>query len=45
MDPWERPYIYRSPGQENPTGFDLLTLGADGGPGGQGEDADVNNWE
>lgn len=45
LDPWSRPYIYRFPGQENPHGFDLLSLGADGSPGGEGEDADVKGWE
>ncbi len=44
-DPWNRPYIYRSPGSENPQGYDLLTLGADGVPGGEGEDADITSWE
>ena len=41
LDPWKQPYIYRSPGEQNPSGFDLLTLGRDGKPGGEGEDADV----
>lgn len=41
-DPWGRPYIYRSPGTDNPTSFDLETLGADGAPGGEGEDADLS---
>jgi len=45
MDPWDRPYIYESPGEHNPTSFDLLTLGRDGLPGGQEEDADITNWE
>ncbi len=44
-DPWNRPYLYRSPGIENPQGYDLLTLGADGVPGGEGEDADIMSWE
>ena len=42
MDPWGRPYAYRSPGQQNPSGFDLVTLGRDGQPGGQDEDADLS---
>lgn len=25
--------------------FDLLSLGADGQPGGEGEAADINSWE
>jgi general secretion pathway protein G len=41
LDPWGRPYIYRSPGEKNPNGYDLLTYGRDGKPGGQGEDADI----
>ncbi len=41
LDPWQRPYIYRSPGERNKTGFDLMTLGRDGKPGGDGEDADL----
>lgn len=45
LDPWDRPYIYRSPGEENPRSYDLLTLGADGIPGGEDEDADITSWE
>lgn len=44
-DPWKRPYVYRSPGGENALGYDLLTLGRDGVPGGDGEDADVTSWK
>jgi len=44
-DPWERPYIYLSPGQVNPQGYDLLTYGADGKPGGENEDADIMSWK
>ncbi|WP_148716366.1 type II secretion system major pseudopilin GspG [Chitinolyticbacter meiyuanensis] len=39
-DPWDRPYVYKRPG-ENGREFDLLTLGADGKAGGSGEDADI----
>ena len=45
LDPWGNPYIYLSPGEVNPRGYDLLSLGADGAPGGEGEDADVLSWE
>lgn len=38
-DPWGRPYVYRSPA---PGGFELLSLGKDGEPGGEGLDADLN---
>jgi len=40
-DPWDRAYSYRSPGERNPNGYDLLTLGRDGKAGGKGEDADL----
>lgn len=40
IDPWGHPYIYRSPG-EGGTGFDLVSTGKDGKPGGEGLDADV----
>jgi general secretion pathway protein G len=44
LDPWGRPYIYRAPGEVNPEGYDLVSLGRDGRPGGEGEDADVTSW-
>jgi general secretion pathway protein G len=44
-DPWGRPYVYRSPGEANLNGYDLVSLGRDGVPGGEGEDADVLSWE
>lgn len=40
-DPWGRPYLYRVPGERNPSAFDLESLGRDGKVGGEGEDADV----
>jgi general secretion pathway protein G len=43
-DPWGRPYVYTSPGKVNPHAFDLYSLGRDGKPGGEGEDADVTSW-
>ena len=42
-DPWGREYVYLSPGQRGD--FDLYTLGADGQPGGEAENADVTNWD
>ena len=36
MDPWGRPYIYRSTG----SGYELSSLGADAKPGGTDDDAD-----
>ena len=41
MDPWGKPYIYRSPGERNAAGYDLSSLGRDGKPGGEGEDKDI----
>lgn len=42
-DPWGREYEYRYPGDHGD--FDILSLGADGQPGGEGNDADINSWE
>ncbi len=44
LDPWDRPYLYRSPGDSSPATFDLYTLGRDGQAGGEGEDADIMSW-
>lgn len=43
LDPWGNSYVYRFPGQEN--AFDLLSLGADGRDGGEGENADISVWQ
>ena len=43
-DPWGRPYLYHAPGIRNPDSYDLLTLGRDNKPGGDGEDVDVKSW-
>lgn len=40
-DPWGRPYRYANPGANG--GLEILSLGADGAPGGDGENADVRN--
>jgi general secretion pathway protein G len=40
-DPWNRDYVYQAPGT-NGAPYDLYTLGADGQPGGEGSDADLN---
>jgi general secretion pathway protein G len=39
-DPWGKPFAYRAPGEKGP--FELVTLGADGAPGGSGENADLS---
>ena len=43
LDPWKRPYEYTSPGRQG--AYEVLTYGADGRPGGDGENADINNWD
>lgn len=40
-DPWNRPYVYRTPGQNQNAEFELFSYGRDGKPGGVGEDADI----
>ncbi len=42
-DPWGREYEYRSPGEHGD--FDVLSLGADGQPGGEDTNADITSWE
>lgn len=41
-DPWGRAYLYRVPG-EGGAPYALLSLGADGQPGGTGRDADIGS--
>lgn len=43
LDPWQRPYLYLSPGENGD--IDIYTLGANGVPGGEGIDADIGNWK
>ena len=45
VDPWGHTYVYLSPGEVNPKGFDLISYGADGKLGGEGEDADIVSWK
>ena len=40
LDPWNTPYQYRSPANNN-QGFALYSFGADSQPGGEGIDADI----
>jgi general secretion pathway protein G len=42
-DPWDNEFIYIAPGLHSD--FDLMSYGIDGQPGGEGDDADINNWE
>lgn len=41
-DPWQNPFIYLHPGVHKE--FDLVSYGADGVEGGEGKDADIENW-
>jgi general secretion pathway protein G len=41
LDPWGRPYLYAQPGQSG--AFDIISYGADGAPGGEGENADITS--
>ena len=44
LDPWDHPYKYSCcPGSHDE--YDLWSEGADGAPGGEGENADVASWE
>lgn len=42
-DPWGNPYQYLSPGLKGE--IDVFSLGADGQPGGAGNDADIGSWD
>ena len=42
-DPWDREFVYLCPGVHGD--FDLSSRGADGEPGGDGKNKDINNWE
>lgn len=42
LDPWGKPYVYRSPGQHNREDYDLFSYGPDGVEGGQD---DITNWK
>ena len=43
VDPWGRPYVYRSPGEHGET--DILSFGPDGAEGGEEDNRDITNWE
>jgi len=42
-DAWGNEYIYLSPGVHGD--YDITSYGADGVPGGEGDNKDINNWE
>jgi general secretion pathway protein G len=41
MDPWNKPYLYKAPGEHNQDGYDLFSSGKDGQPG---TADDIVNW-
>ncbi len=43
LDPWNNPYNYKYPGDNGV--YDLWSWGADGKQGGDGENADIGNWD
>jgi general secretion pathway protein G len=42
-DPWGRPYLYKYPGEHGDEP-DVISLGGDGQPGGEGDNADIVSW-
>ncbi len=42
-DPWGNEFVYLSPGIHDD--YDIICYGADGAPGGEGKDQDINSWE
>ncbi len=40
-DPWNRDFVYRAPGEKG--AYDIVSLGADGKEGGDGDNRDVRN--
>jgi len=42
LDPWGKPYVYRSPGQHNREDYDLFSTGPDGV---EGTADDITNWK
>jgi general secretion pathway protein G len=43
-DPWDAPYEYKCPGEDG-RDYDILSYGADGTSGGEGENGDVCSWK
>lgn len=44
VDGWGNAFVYEIP-SKNKMPFDIYSLGADGKPGGTGDDADIGNWD
>jgi general secretion pathway protein G len=43
QDPWGKAYSYKSPSEHGP--FEILSYGADGASGGEGDNRDITSWE
>ena len=43
QDPWGKAYAYRSPSEHGP--FEIVSYGADGTAGGEGDNRDITSWE
>jgi len=43
-DPWEHDYVYKYPGEHGDEP-DIVSMGRDGQPGGEGVDADIVSWK
>ena len=43
LDPWGHTYLYKYPGDHGDEP-DIVSLGADGQPGGEGNNADIVSW-
>ena len=43
LDPWGNELVIQRPGEHGD--FDLISYGADGRPGGEGDAADITNWD
>ena len=41
LDPWGHPYVYACPGRNNPSSYDIYSLGTDGR---EGTEDDITNW-
>ena len=44
LDEWGNAFVYEIPGQHKME-FDIYSLGADGQPGGTGDDSDIGSWD
>jgi general secretion pathway protein G len=43
-DPWGHEYIYKNPGEKN-LPWTIMSYGADGQEGGEGQNADIFSWQ